>query len=79
LEDANEALMQDPGFFKGIYQKAEALYQKGDFEMSLVYFHRGNVVRPDGSEFRLGIQKAREAIHNSIGSRPYIIRCKVSF
>jgi hypothetical protein len=51
-----------------MYQKAEALYAKGDFEMALVYYHRGNKLRPELDEFRLGIQKAREAIDNSIGS-----------
>ncbi|KAJ1554500.1 Tetratricopeptide repeat protein 25 [Cladochytrium tenue] len=68
LEDANSALKEDPEFFKGIFQKAEALYAKGDFEMSLVFYHRGNRLRPELDEFRLGIQKAREAINNSIGN-----------
>ncbi|KAI9203623.1 uncharacterized protein BJ171DRAFT_623115 [Polychytrium aggregatum] len=68
LADADEALKEDPEFFKGVYQKAEALYAQGDFEMSLVYYHRGNKMRPELDEFRLGIQKAREAIDNSIGN-----------
>ncbi|KAJ3332050.1 Tetratricopeptide repeat protein 25 [Blyttiomyces sp. JEL0837] len=53
---------------KGVFQKAEALYAKGDFEMALVFYHRGNKLRPELDEFRLGIQKAREAIDNSIGN-----------
>ncbi|KAJ3203026.1 hypothetical protein HDU67_010438 [Dinochytrium kinnereticum] len=36
--------------------------------MALVYYHRGNKFRPELDEFRLGIQKAREAIDNSIGN-----------
>jgi len=36
--------------------------------MALVYFHRGNKLRPEIDEFRLGIQKSKEAIDNSIGS-----------
>jgi hypothetical protein len=36
--------------------------------MALVYYHRGYALRPELDEFRLGIQKAREAIDNSIGS-----------
>ena len=40
----------------------------GDFEFALVHYHRGNKLRPELNEFRLGIQKAREAIDNSIGS-----------
>ncbi|KAH6568090.1 hypothetical protein BASA60_008797 [Batrachochytrium salamandrivorans] len=68
LADADSALKEDRGFFKGVFQKAEALYSKGDFEMALVYYHRGNKLRPEFDEFRLGIQKAREAIDNSIGN-----------
>ncbi|TPX72155.1 hypothetical protein SpCBS45565_g00637 [Spizellomyces sp. 'palustris'] len=68
LLDAEEALKQDPDFFKGIYQKAEALYAIGDFETALVFYHRGNRLRPELDEFRTGIQKAREAIENGIGN-----------
>ncbi|KAJ3028067.1 UNVERIFIED_CONTAM: Tetratricopeptide repeat protein 25 [Siphonaria sp. JEL0065] len=68
LEDANMALKGDALFFKGVFQKAEALYARGDFEMALVFYHRGSRLRPELDEFRLGIQKAREAIDNSIGN-----------
>lgn len=50
-----------------LYQKAEALYHLGDFEHSLVFYHRGLHVRPELEQFRLGVQKAREAIENAIG------------
>lgn len=40
----------------------------GDFEYALMYYHRGHHLRPELDEFRLGIQKAQEAIDNSIGS-----------
>ena len=43
----------------------------GDFEYSLVYYHRGHKLRPELNEFKLGIQKAQEAIDNSIGSKYY--------
>lgn len=69
LSDANLSLKDDKTFFKGIFQKAEALYATGDFEMALVYYHRGNKLRPEFNDFRLGIQKASEAIDNSIGSK----------
>ncbi|KAJ8414354.1 hypothetical protein AAFF_G00052240 [Aldrovandia affinis] len=59
---------EDKEFFKGLYQKAEALYTMGDFEFALVFFHRGHKLRPELQEFRLGIQKAQEAIDNSVGS-----------
>ncbi len=32
-----------------------------------MYFHRGNKLRPELYEFRVGILKSREAINNSIG------------
>lgn len=46
----------------------------GDFEYSLVYYHRGHKLRPELNEFRLGIQKAQEAIDNSIGSKYYHLK-----
>lgn len=55
--------------FQGIYQKAQALYYQGDFEMALVFYHRGHKLRPELQEFRLGIQKAQEAIDNSVGCK----------
>jgi hypothetical protein len=54
---------------QGIYQKAQALYYQGDFEMALVFYHRGHKLRPELQEFRLGIQKAQEAIDNSVGCK----------
>ena len=56
------------GFVAAIFQKAEALYHMGDFEHSLMYYHRGLQLRPELAEFRLGVQKAQEAIENTIGS-----------
>lgn len=57
-----------------MYQKAEALYHLGDFEHSLVFYHRGLHVRPELEQFRLGVQKAREAIENAIGkSVPFFV------
>lgn len=53
--------------FQGLYQKAEALYYMGEFEFALMFYHRGQKLRPQVQEFRLGIQKAQEAIENSVG------------
>ncbi|XP_035603231.1 outer dynein arm-docking complex subunit 4-like isoform X2 [Oncorhynchus keta] len=39
----------------------------GDFEFALVFYHRGHKQWPELQEFRLGIQKAQEAIDNSVG------------
>ncbi|XP_013201188.1 outer dynein arm-docking complex subunit 4 [Amyelois transitella] len=68
LADAETALKLDPKHAKALLQKAEALYYCGEFELSLVHFHRGLKARPDLSHFRLGVQKAQEAIENTIGS-----------
>ncbi|XP_060059479.1 outer dynein arm-docking complex subunit 4 [Erinaceus europaeus] len=67
LKDAEASLREDPTFCKGILQKAETLYTMGDFEFALVFYHRGYKLRPD-REFKVGIQKAQEAINNSVGS-----------
>uniref|UniRef100_A0A667XPV5 Outer dynein arm-docking complex subunit 4 n=1 Tax=Myripristis murdjan TaxID=586833 RepID=A0A667XPV5_9TELE len=75
LRDAEASLKEDKEFFKGLYQKAEALYIMGDFEYALVSYHRGHRLRPELQEFRLGIQKAQEAIENSVGSK---CQCKMS-
>ncbi|XP_034047088.1 tetratricopeptide repeat protein 25 [Thalassophryne amazonica] len=68
LRDAEASLKTDKMFAKGLYQKAEALYNMGEFEFALVFYHRGQKLRPVHQEFRRGIQKAQEAIENSIGS-----------
>ncbi|KAK2833164.1 hypothetical protein Q5P01_017053 [Channa striata] len=70
LRDAETSLKGDKSFFEGLYQKAEALYYIGEFEFALVFYHRGQklALRPQVEDFRLGIQKAQEAIENSIGS-----------
>ncbi|XP_065834285.1 outer dynein arm-docking complex subunit 4-like [Oscarella lobularis] len=72
LDDAESALKEDKEFVRGLYAKAEALYAMGDFEYALMYYHRGNKLRSELEEFRLGIQKATEAIDNCIGERAAI-------
>uniref|UniRef100_A0A3Q3XKD6 Outer dynein arm-docking complex subunit 4 n=1 Tax=Mola mola TaxID=94237 RepID=A0A3Q3XKD6_MOLML len=67
LRDADASLADDQAFFEGLYQKAEALYHMGEFEFAQVFYHRGQKQRPQIQEFRLGIQKAQEAIENSVG------------
>lgn len=68
LKDAEMILKEDPTFVHGISAKAEALYFCGDFESALVFFHRGHKLRPEFQQFRMGINKCREAITNAIGS-----------
>ena len=55
--------------WQALHQKAETLYIKGNFELALVYFHRGEKLKPDSEEFRLGIQKAQEAIDSAVGGK----------
>lgn len=69
LLDVEDSLREDKLYHKGLYQKAEVLYTMGDFEHALVFYHRGHRIRPELNEFTLGIQKAREAVNNSIGSK----------
>lgn len=54
---------------QGLYQKAEVLYLMGEFQSALVFYHRGHKLRPYAQMFRLGIQKAEEAIENSVGCK----------
>lgn len=67
LQDAETALAEEKNNIRAIYQKAESLYYLGQFEQSLMYFHRGLLARPELSSFRLGVQKTQEAIENTIG------------
>ena len=39
----------------------------GEFELALVFYHRGKKLRGDVKEFQLGINKAQEAIDNCVG------------
>ncbi|KZC04227.1 Tetratricopeptide repeat protein 25 [Dufourea novaeangliae] len=69
LQDAENALqhkMRNANMAEAIYCKAEALYYLGDYEMSLVYYYRGMRIRPEYGQFRLGVQKAKDAIKNML-------------
>lgn len=67
LNDAEQALLSDKNNIRAIYQKAESLYFLGQFEHSLMFYHRGLRLRPEMKSFRLGVQKTQEAIENTIG------------
>ncbi|CAG5118865.1 unnamed protein product [Candidula unifasciata] len=67
-QDAEAALNENKTYYLSIFQKAEVLFNKGDFEMALVFYHRGNKQRPEFHNFRLGIRKAQEAIYNCVGT-----------
>uniref|UniRef100_A0A7G3AFM6 Uncharacterized protein n=1 Tax=Lutzomyia longipalpis TaxID=7200 RepID=A0A7G3AFM6_LUTLO len=68
LQDSETALIADKNNIRAIYQKAESLYYLGQFEHSLMFFHRGLRLRPELNTFRLGVQKTQEAIENTIGA-----------
>ncbi len=76
LADAEESLKEDKLFTKGLYEKAEALYAMGEFELALVFYHRGKKLRGDVKEFQLGINKAQEAIDNCVGD-PHSVKLEV--
>lgn len=67
MQDSETALTNDKNNIRAIYQKAEALYFLGQFELSLMFFHRGFRLRPELNNFRLGVQKTQEAIEKTIG------------
>lgn len=75
LADAESALKIDPKDAKALLRKAEALYYCGEFEMSLVHYHRGLRTRPDLNDFRLGVQKAqvRRIVYYNEFEEPIII------
>ncbi|KAK7940117.1 hypothetical protein WMY93_003443 [Mugilogobius chulae] len=68
LKEAENSLKGDKTYFEGLYQKAEALYYMGEFEFAKVCYHRGLKIRPEIQKFRVGIQKAQDAIENAAGS-----------
>lgn len=40
----------------------------GEFEFALMFYHKGQKLRPQIEDFRLGIQKATKAIEDTIGT-----------
>ena len=55
--------------------KADALYNKGDFEGALLYYHKGRKLRPKSEEFRLGVLKAEEALESFFPGRDSVAHC----
>ena len=78
LNDADSALTglatSDPVYLKCLALRGDALYQMGRFEHALMFYHRGKRLK-DSDDFRLGIQKASDAINNALKN----VRIKVSF
>ena len=59
---------------QALLQKADVLFAAGDFEYAMVQYHRGMMVRPDQSQFRLGVQKSKNAIEESNGFTFFLSR-----
>ncbi|XP_024127925.1 tetratricopeptide repeat protein 25 isoform X2 [Oryzias melastigma] len=76
LKDAELSLKSDKAFPEGVYQKAKALFYMGEFEFSLVFYHRGQRIRSQMQCFTLGIKKAQEAIKNAVGE-PSRVKLKI--
>ncbi|KAI8814218.1 hypothetical protein BJ742DRAFT_786847 [Cladochytrium replicatum] len=66
LNDADECMKIDSTFVRGVYQKAESLYDLGEFETALIFYHRGNRLRPDSDDFKMGIQKSTKGIQAAV-------------
>ena len=67
LRAAEYVLDQVPRNSKGILIKAESLFNLCQFELALVYFHRGQSINsPELDDFRLGIQKCRKTIQATV-------------
>jgi len=66
LLDAQEALELRAPPADAQLRKAQALYALGHFERALVLFHRGLKARPSCAAFRLGVQRAQEAIEDTV-------------
>jgi tetratricopeptide (TPR) repeat protein len=66
VQDADAVLKLDKTHWRAALAKAQALYAGGNFEFALIAFHRGLKLRSDVDDFRLGIQKCKAAINDSI-------------
>ncbi|KAI0216582.1 Tetratricopeptide repeat protein 25 [Lamellibrachia satsuma] len=67
LRDIESATTLEPNHPMCIYMKAETLYQMGELEQALQFFHRGNRQCPTVLQFNTGINKARDAIDRCVG------------
>ncbi|ESN90138.1 hypothetical protein HELRODRAFT_90920 [Helobdella robusta] len=73
LNDSNDIQTNDPQYVKSLLIKADALHEMMQFEYALMFYHRGLRLRPEIHEFKQGVQRAQEAIENSIGERSGIV------
>ncbi|CAG5108046.1 Oidioi.mRNA.OKI2018_I69.chr1.g3611.t1.cds [Oikopleura dioica] len=79
VADADKVLAKDKLSQEAMYRKAEALFQLGRYEHALVFYHRGHMLRPEVDHFRIGIQKAQEAVLGHLGMNNLKIVSKTGF
>lgn len=72
LEDARTVLQEDPSSPGALIVEAAALYSLGDFEHSLVSYHRAarchGLLMAEREEVEEGVRRAEEAIGNAVGA-----------
>ncbi|OXA50583.1 Tetratricopeptide repeat protein 25 [Folsomia candida] len=70
LADAEASFVEgEKSNIMGLYQYGEALFNLGQFEQALMAYHRGYRSRKDKEEFRVGVNKAKDAIVTAIGDQ----------
>ena len=47
---------------QAVYQKAEILFLTGNYQLSSVYYKRGQKLDPDSPRFQQGIQRSTQAL-----------------
>ncbi|XP_046573375.1 outer dynein arm-docking complex subunit 4-like [Haliotis rubra] len=62
LADAEKALSIDNVYPPAVLQKATIFYTLGNYDMALLFYHRGHKVSPDSVQFQEGIARCRQHI-----------------
>lgn len=66
VADADAAIELDQEWCSSYYQKAEAYFSNGQFEQAIINYYKAYQKRPDIEKFRLGVQKAENAITQAV-------------
>lgn len=68
VKDADAAIELDKESCSAYFQKAEAYFSFGQFEQALINYYRAYQRRPDIDKFRLGVQKAENAVLQAVST-----------
>ena len=63
-EDTLEVLKEDPDDFFAICVKAKCMYMMGDFEKSLMVWHKARKIRPNVQEVKWRIEEQLKYLNN---------------